>query len=124
MFLRGLYAPYVRGKAPDPTGNMANDIFTPGLLGLIRKDKASAAGEVGRLDHDPICACQDYDALKSLRIDLSSTGRDATHAAVSFLNNGQSVTVGFSLVRTAAGWRIDDLQERGIASLRAFLRNG
>ena len=61
-FLADLYDQYKPGRpAPHPLGKQAEQIFAPPLLGLIRRDQNREAGEVGALDYDPICACQDYD---------------------------------------------------------------
>jgi hypothetical protein len=58
-FVTGLYGAY-NGGEPDYLGRQAGAVFSPRLLSLVRKDQAATPeGEVGALDWDPICDCQD-----------------------------------------------------------------
>jgi len=123
-FLQHLYAPYTEGAAPNPTGAMAPSIFTPALLALIRKDQRLAQGEAGVLDHDPICGCQDYDALRSLSISVPPHGDDRASGIVSFNNGSQQVTIKFQMIQIGGQWRIDDITEDKTSSLRLFLEKG
>ena len=124
-FLRSLYSGYMSGqKTPSPTGRVANDLFAPPLLALIRADQALAAGEVGILDRDPICACQDYDTLEQLKIGLKPGGPARANGTVSFKNSGTATIVRFSLMEVNGNWRIGDISEPGITSMRRFLADG
>lgn len=124
-FLRSLYSGYMTGqKTPSPTGQAANGLFAPPLLALIRADRALAAGEAGILDQDPICACQDYDKLEQLKIGLEPAGPARANGTVSFENSGTATTVQFSLMEVDGKWRIGDISEPGIKSMRRFLADG
>ncbi len=120
-FLRNVYRAYETGEAPSPTGPFGASIFTPELFGLIRRDHELAHGELGALNHDPICGCQDYDALTDVEIVVAPVVGNATHAAVSFRNGSHAGTVGFELVRVDRQWRIADVEEPDMSSLRKFL---
>lgn len=123
-FLRNLYLPYTKGKAPNPTGTLAPLLFEPALLALIRRDQALANGEIGKLDHDPICSCQDYDALTALSISVDLESNTLARAKVSFINGSEHVVVQFQLATVFGNWRICDIQERHLASLRKLLEAG
>lgn len=120
-FLRNVYRGYETGEAASLTGSFGASIFTPELFGLIRRDHELAHGELGALNHDPICGCQDYDALTDVEIAVSPVVGDAAHASVSFRNAFHAGTVGFELVRVDRQWRIADVEEPEIPSLRRFL---
>ena len=123
-FLHDVYAPYVAGKPADPLGTRAPDLFAPDLLSLIRQDQAASGGEAGLLDHDPLCACQDYDRLTSLAIRVSPVAGAAAKAEVSFVNGSRSVSLGMTLVEAERRWRIADVAEPEMRSLRAYLEAG
>lgn len=120
-FLRNLYAPYAAGNAPSPMGPAAASLFEPGLLALIQRDQQLANGEVGDVDHDPICSCQDYDPLTMIAVSVEPRTGDRVVASVSFMNGSEPVVVGFQLVTVSGQWRIYDIEEPSIPSLRALL---
>ena len=104
----GGYAP---GKtAPDPLGQGVDTLFAPVLAGLIKADRALALGEVGVLDGDPICACQDDDKLTVSKIDVAPDGPKRT-----------KTTVRYRLEAVDGKWRIADLSEPSLQSLRRVL---
>jgi hypothetical protein len=123
-FLHRLYAPYEKGHAPNPTGRIAASIFAPPLLALIRRDEALAHGEVGSLDYDPICSCQDYGRLKSLTITAAAPVNDSVKATVSFRSFNDTVTVNYDLARIGGSWRIADIATKETPSLRDLLVKG
>jgi hypothetical protein len=122
QFLRTLYAHYASGQSDfNPTGRLAPTLFTPALLSLIRHDQTREAGDVGRLDHDPVCACQDFDGFRPQSITITTETSAATHAIVRFHNAGHETTVGYSLVRQHGQWKIADIANPAMPSLRHFL---
>ena len=73
------------------------------------------------MDADPVCSCQDFE-ITDVVVDLRpAAGRSAT-AIASFKNFGKPETVRFELVETGAGWRIADIRDPGMPSLRARLQ--
>ena len=124
-FLRALYAGYAPGKKPlDPLGKDVDRLFTPALAGLIKADRALAIGELGTLDADPICACQDWDKLKVTKIDVAPDGPKRAQATVAFDNAGGKMTVRYRLEAVDGKWRIADIAERSTESVRAVLATG
>ncbi|MGD0189169.1 MAG: DUF3828 domain-containing protein [Rhizomicrobium sp.] len=126
-FLRHLYAQYAPGKRqvafdyPD-----AGSIVDASMLALLHRDQQAAKGEVGALDYDPICQCQDWEALKVVSVRVISSDDQKATADVTF-DNGTGKdkwrqTVRFELVHTSAGWKIHDIRSKDAASLQALLR--
>ena len=122
QFLRAVYAPYTRGKTGDPTGSAAPNLFSAEILALIRKDQEINRGEVGAIDADPICACQDLDKLSKLKISVQPRLDGHANATVSFINFSHPTEVRFDLIPAGTEWRIDDISEEGIPSLRDLLK--
>ena len=125
VFLDQIYAQYIGpGKGPQSLGKDAPELFAPELLALIREDQRNSQGEVGLLDHDPICSCQDFENLKVTKIKVTALGSNRAKAKVDFVNGGKKVEVGFLLIRKAGQWRILDIQESDVPSLKSYLKNG
>lgn len=127
-FLEALYRHYPTADTPDgfdPTGGDAPKVFTSALAALIDRDRASAGGEVGALDGDPLCDCQD-DGGMTVDIGLvSRIGPESARAVVVLTFTAATppeirrLTV--KLARTKAGWRIADIESPGETALRARL---
>lgn len=82
--------------------------FSPDLTAAIEKD--SSGGEVGYLDGDPLCDCQDYDRLSAKVVTILQPSSKAATAHVHVnLGQGQSRDLELRLVMTASGWRISDV---------------
>ena len=94
--------------------------FAPRLVAAINEDSRLAHGEVGYIDGDPICQCQDSDGMRP-RI-LGVTRQGANRASVKVLIDWQDSTARkarFDLVRVHGGWRIADVAS---GDERSFLR--
>jgi hypothetical protein len=84
--------------------------FAPRLRAAMAEDSKLAHGEVGYVDGDPICQCQDPDGLhaKVVRVTRQAPSKAIAEVIVDFTDS-TARRVKFSLVRTAAGWRIADV---------------
>jgi hypothetical protein len=127
-FVAGLYAHYpLDNHKPmfEPLGKDATSVFDASLLHLIREDSRLAGGEVGALDSDPICVCQDDGGMISQVISVSTDGPRRAKAAVVLRFSAASppdiVGVTLDLVEVAGHWRIHDIHTKDTPSLRAFL---
>lgn len=118
-FVAGLYGAY-HGQGPDVFGKLAKQVFSPRLLGLIRRDERLAHGEVGALDGDPICNCQDFE-IKDVRVEAALSGPGRAQATARFRNFGKPQTVRLDLVAADGGWRIDNIHEEGTPDLADYL---
>jgi len=118
-FVERLYSGYVR-ESFNPLLHI-DRYFAPPLAGEIRKD--SAGGEVGYLDGDPLCDCQDFLGVKPRIESVQATGRDAADARV-VLDFGTADVrmVTLHLVLTKSGWRVADVATKEEPSLLAALR--
>jgi hypothetical protein len=117
-FLEHVYANY---KNPDfsPFSHL-DRYFAPPLVTAIREDSRLAHGEVGYVDGDPICQCQDPAGMRPKVVGVTQQGKDKATVEVSIAwpNDKPRPTL-FSLTRTHAGWRIADVSS---ADEPSFLR--
>lgn len=82
--------------------------FSPELTAAIEKD--SAGGEVGYLDGDPLCDCQDFERLTANVVTMRQQSAKAATAHVHVdLGMKQSRDFEIRLVNTPDGWRIADV---------------
>jgi hypothetical protein len=114
-----------RGKA-DPllypaSKKLLGDYFEKDLLYLFLKDQSESAGEVGKLDFDPLYAAQDFE-IKDFSLVLVSEQKDSAEVAVSFKNMGTSEKIVFLLSNTAQGWRITDIKYSDGRTLKGILK--
>jgi hypothetical protein len=120
-FLERTYASY---RNPDFNPLSHPDLyFAPRLIAAIREDSRLARGEVGYVDGDPICQCQDTDGVhaKVVRVTSQGPSKASAEVIVDFADS-TARRVRFSLARTAAGWRIADVSSGDEPSfLRAIL---
>ena len=120
-FLERVYASY-RDHDFSPFEH-AERFFAPKLKAAIDEDSRLAHGEVGYLDGDPICQCQDSDGLKSKVLRIRLQGADKALAEVLLDYPDSTAThVKFSLVKTKAGWRIADVSSGDEPSLLAAIQ--
>jgi hypothetical protein len=93
-------------------------IFAPPLSGAISKDQRLARGEVGFLDGDPLCDCQDTLGMRSRIVSLVAKGPSArAHILLRFAGTSDKRDIRLSLVLTPAGWRIADVGTKEEKSL-------
>lgn len=107
-YMERVYASY-RDKDFSPFDH-PNLYFAPSLLSAIKEDARLAHGEVGYVDGDPICQCQDTDGLHAKVAKVTRQGATKALAEVILdFTDSAARRVKFSLVRTTAGWRIADV---------------
>ena len=119
QFMEQAYAPWL-----DPTLKRISDtdLMSTGFMKLWQVDDAAAdkAGEVGVIQGNLICACQDGQMSK---LQLHVRDINATHATaqVTFAMDGMAREQLMLLKNEQGHWTIDDIVEHG-KSLRARLR--
>ena len=120
-FLDSVYKLYAHhGPGIDFTGPKARGVFDPSLIALFRADQKSLGpDEVGVLDGDPICSCQDWDGIWNLKIAIQPLRDGRAKAAVSFaLFAPQAGTdrdlrsLEMTLVSVGGQWRIWDILDK------------
>jgi hypothetical protein len=122
-FLDGLYAHYKTSKNNDFNIYDAKaGVFDPDTIKLLKEDTRALKGDVGVLDGDDLCDCQDFVSLQTTITVQSATPTTAT-ATAAFIDTGMSDQgvrrAAFQLVKTPAGWRIHDIKD---ATDTAWLR--
>jgi hypothetical protein len=121
QFLSSIFLEYQSKKTIDHLGKAADTIFAPQLLGLIRKDEQQANGEVGLLDGDPICDCQDYQ-ISDVRIEIKELKTSELEADVHFKNFQQEKTLNFTMVPIEKKWKIADVRSPAMPGLVEYLQ--
>jgi len=98
-------------------------LFSPTLTAAINQD--SSGGEVGYLDGDPLCDCQDYEAITARIVSMKRpSARSATARVHVTLGPAAERDLKLNLVLTASGWRIADVVDpRGHSLLRELQRS-
>jgi Protein of unknown function (DUF3828) len=93
-------------------------IFAPGLVAAIREDARLAKGEVGYLDSDPLCDCQDYLRIGAQIRNLKQPTKRSAFASMHIsYGNGEAEDLRLKLILTRSGWRVADVASPEQASL-------
>ena len=96
-------------------------MFDPGMIAAFREDARLANGEVGFVDADPLCQCQDDSGLKPQIVSVAMIGPNAADAVVNLQYPGKTLALTIHLVRVNGAWRIYDLSIGDVKSYRADL---
>lgn len=126
-FIVKLYSHYpapAKGQTFMPTDKNAPEVFDPGMVALFREDTRLAKGEVGFVDADPICMCQDDSGLKPKIVSVTMQGPNAATAVVDlqYPDSGHKPNLlTLHLVVVKGEWRVYDLSMGDIKSYRADL---
>lgn len=124
QFVRRVYAHYHRdGPGVSTSRPDGTPYYAPALLDAFAKDSEASHGEVGAIDSDPLCACQDYGDLKITRISVAAANADTAKAQVTFRNLRYRSTVILTLSRMTDGWRIADVGHKRMKSVKAVLQD-
>ena len=115
-FVERIYANYAR---EDYSPFVHPDrVFAPVLNAAIKEDERLANGEVGLLDGDPLCDCQDTGGMRSSVASVTgSRGQATARVVVSWQGTSDRRDIRLKLIRTPAGWRIADVTTPEEASL-------
>jgi hypothetical protein len=122
-FVREVYRPYERRGAPkDFATRDGVSILSPRFRALVLKDRAQAGGEIGIIDGDPICQCQDVVKFRVTEVNVGGDSKNAL-VDVAFRNGSDRGKVKLSLLYTDYGWLIDDITTRDMPSYRTILKS-
>ena len=91
------------------------------MIAAFREDARLANGEVGFVDADPLCQCQDDGGLKSKVVSVTMTGPNAADAVVNLQYPDTTLALTLHLVPVNGAWRIYDLSTGDVKSYRADL---
>jgi hypothetical protein len=120
-FVERLYAGY-RDPDYNPLAKPAR-IFAPPLVAAIREDARLSRDEVGYMDADPLCQCQDAAGMRVAIEEVRQSTRGAASAQIRLaFGDSDRRVLELRLVRTQAGWRIADITTDDEPSLLDSLR--
>jgi hypothetical protein len=130
-FLASVYRHYQSGsKGIDFEGPGASLYFHSSLVALIREDiKANGPGNAPAIDFDPICGCQDWKGIWTLKIDVQLETPKRARASVSFSlappknpSKDSARRFAITLVPEHGLWRIYDIEDDSDSSTTFALR--
>jgi len=127
-FLNGLYAHYKSSKDNNFQAFDANgkEVLDADTIALFKADQKVMKGEVGAIDTDWLCDCQDFNSIVSTVTVQSATPTEAKATSDFHDTEDKTDPPGhdtFDLVKTADGWRIHDMGTRDQPSLRKVLQD-
>jgi len=116
-FLVSVYRHYQPdGIGVDTVGPRARLYFHSSLVALMRADERAASPNVGAIDADPVCACQDWNGIWDLKIDVHPEAPGRARAVVSFSLSAPGDhaadalrKLSITLVAENGAWRIYDI---------------
>jgi hypothetical protein len=127
-FLDGLYAHYKTSKDNTFAPFDANqaEVLDPDTMALMKADDKALNGELGDIDGDWLCDCQDFQSITATVTVQSATPTSAKatadfHDVIDTDSKPKHDT--FDLVKTPAGWRIHDMGTADQPSLRKVLQD-
>lgn len=113
--IRQIYQPYIEST---PIATFGGTMVSARMgQALMLDERLALPGDMGWLDYDPICNCQDFDNLVLEKVAI--TQKDPTHAEATvrvrpFREMNESVTQTLSLIMENQRWVIDDvISEQG-----------
>jgi len=130
-FLKDVYSHYANSDNSVFSVNLDDShYFSPELIALHAENVRALKGDLGDLDADPVCDCQDYGRLKAdITVDTATSRTAEATVILTDLDpnlpkeDRRPRRFHFHLVRTKDGWRIDDIGTPGYTSLRQLLIN-
>lgn len=120
-FLERVYAAY-RDPDYNPLARPRR-VFARALVEAFEEDRRLSRDEVGYMDGDPLCQCQDHSGLRPTVGDVRQEGRGSATARIQLdLGGSDRRELRLSLLRTARGWRIADVATADEPSLLESIR--
>jgi hypothetical protein len=121
-FLEALYAHYktTKNNTFQPLGDNVRDVFDADMVKLLDQDQKLLKGELGEIDGDYICQCQDFESITAT-IAVQSADATSAKATADFKVFDQTHHNNFELVKQNGAWRVHDVGEPGQKSLRQTL---
>jgi len=125
-FLVGLYAHYQSSKNNNfqPFDANVRDVFDPDMIALLAADQKVLKGEVGAIDGDWLCDCQDFTSIQAT-INVTSATPTTAQATADFhdtVDPRPTERDSFDLVKVNGVWRIHDMSTPGQPPLRQTLQ--
>jgi hypothetical protein len=126
-FLDGLYAHYKtsNNNTFQPFDANQGEVLDADTIALMKADEKALNGELGDIDGDWLCDCQDFQSITAT-VTVQSATPTSAKATADFHDSmdagGKPKRDTFDLVKTPAGWRIHDMGTADQPSLRKVLQ--
>lgn len=93
-------------------------VYTPALIAAMEANNDAYAGEVGYLDGDPLCDCQDTaQDLRQLSFDIQPLADGQLRASAQFDDPQHPLQLQLTLQRQGSSWRVADIANPSAPSL-------
>ncbi|WP_029415192.1 DUF3828 domain-containing protein [Brevundimonas bacteroides] len=110
-FARAIYGMYATGGPQgEPPAPGQDPIYSRTLNALIGNDFRAAGGEVGTIDYDIFCQCQDQEGFAVNSMAAAQSDENTAAVSVVFTNMGEQKTAILNLVREGGNWKVDDVE--------------
>jgi hypothetical protein len=126
-FLEGVYTHYKTAPKDSPPFDITSTaVVDPELAQLIKDDNKALKGDVGVLDSDWMCNCQDFVSIRAT-IAVQSATASTAKATADVVDTGMTGAdakprrINFDLAKVNGQWRIHDVRNPGQPSLREAL---
>jgi len=123
-FVQKIYSHYPQkqdGPFFEPANKDAPSVFDPGMVAAFQEDARLAKGEVGYVDGDPICGCQDDSGMVFKITAATMTGKDTADVTVALMASATDKAPRLQtlkLVVVNGQWRIHDISAKDQKSYR------
>lgn len=122
-FVDDLYGRYRADPDFSPFTNPGS-WFDPDLLAAMKEDeRLTPEGEVGAIDADPICSCQDTGGMEAQVAGVEQTSPTTAVATVNlWVGTPDQRPLKLDLVAVSGQWRVHDIHGGGDDSFLAYVR--
>ncbi|MCD9085156.1 DUF3828 domain-containing protein [Stenotrophomonas sp. SY1] len=122
-FLAHIYSGYYP-DAPLEAILPDEQVYAAPLLAAMAANSQAHDGEVGYLDSDPLCDCQDNaQDLRALEFTLTPQGNDQMRATAVLVDADEPLSLDLTLARQGDSWRIADIATARAPSLLRALES-
>ncbi|MEN5207174.1 DUF3828 domain-containing protein [Stenotrophomonas terrae] len=99
-----------------------DEVYAPALLAAMQANSDAYAGEVGYLDGDPLCDCQDTaQDLRQLSFDIQPLADGQLRASTQLDDPQHPLQLQLTLQRQGSSWRVADIATARAPSLMQAL---
>ena len=99
------------------------EVYAPALLAAMQANSDAYAGEVGYLDGDPLCDCQDTaQDLRQLSFDIQPLADGQLRASTQLDDPQHPLQLQLTLQRQGSSWRVADIATPSVPSLLQALQ--
>ena len=126
-FLVGLYAHYQTSKNNNFNlfDTNSGEVFDPDMIALLKADTKALKGDLGEIDGDWLCDCQDFTSIVAT-VNVTAATPATAEATADFhdtVDPRPSERDSFDLVKVNGAWRIHDMSTPAQPPLRKTLQD-